>query len=63
MSNTCRVGSAFQIAAALLLTIGFHTAHAVPSFAAQTGLPYQSCHTVAPERGTGDSFHLARALH
>lgn len=33
----------------LLLNIGLPAAHAVPAFARQTGLPCQSCHTVAPE--------------
>jgi hypothetical protein len=43
----------------LRLTIGFHTAHAVPSFARQTGLPYQSCQTVAPEiTSIGRNFKL-----
>lgn len=35
--------------ASLILNVGVPTAHAVPAFARQTGLPCQSCHTVAPE--------------
>jgi hypothetical protein len=33
----------------LVLNIAIPTAQAVPAFARQTGLPCQSCHTVAPE--------------
>ena len=48
MSSTFKA-SLGPLLALFLLNVGLPTAHAVPAFARQTGLPCQSCHTVAPE--------------
>ncbi len=53
------IGAVAHVGLFALLSIGFRDAHAVPAFARQTGLPCQSCHTVAPELNAfGRNFKL-----
>ncbi len=59
MSSTLIRASLGPFVGFLLLNINFPDAHAVPAFARQTGLPCQSCHTVAPELNAfGRQFKL-----
>ncbi|HET7756512.1 MAG TPA: hypothetical protein VFK87_04575, partial [Steroidobacteraceae bacterium] len=59
MSATRLRASVVPLAGFLALIIAFPAAHAVPAFARQTGLPCQTCHTVAPElTAFGRNFKL-----